>query len=362
MFFISMMTSVWGSKKQNSFRFWYIYTCLIVHLHRWKSLSFRGGVPSVQPSLDLLCRLLLVPLPCCLSVGERGQSRSASSALSRWGESFGYVHIHGRSMALTHSSTISSGPGHTPAGRQRSKETGWDKLNKTGWGAVKEQRKEGRMDRELKKNQTSRPTGTYWSIRSTGTHFVSCSVPADLKDAPSSSVTVDQRSSLQKHRKMRRNTPFNTLLKLTRLCGLVCACVWFWMYTGVCKERCVCVCVCSHFSVTGLCLGRALIVALITLATLRLTASLPPHLWSLRGCVGIELCVGPLLQTHVARLPKYTQRMAAPPTQTGGAVTGLPIHIISSCHLPYSLLRVHFLTAVSANDVFWLSCSLTKAF
>lgn len=32
-------------KKQNSFSFWYIYTCLIVHLHRWKSLSFRGECP-----------------------------------------------------------------------------------------------------------------------------------------------------------------------------------------------------------------------------------------------------------------------------------------------------------------------------
>lgn len=64
-------------------------------------------------------------------------------------------------MALTHSSTISSGPGHTPAGGQRSKgETGWDKLNKTGWGVERGQRKGGRMDREHK-NQTSRPTGTY---------------------------------------------------------------------------------------------------------------------------------------------------------------------------------------------------------
>lgn len=46
-------------------------------------------------------------------------------------------------MALTHSSTISSGPGHTPAGGKRSKgKTGSDKLNKMGWGAERVKERE----------------------------------------------------------------------------------------------------------------------------------------------------------------------------------------------------------------------------
>lgn len=67
-FFVSMTTSVLRSKKQNSFRFWYIYTCFIIHLHLWNSLR-KGSVPSVHPGLDLLCRLLPVTLSCFLSVG-----------------------------------------------------------------------------------------------------------------------------------------------------------------------------------------------------------------------------------------------------------------------------------------------------
>lgn len=68
LFFVSMTTSVLRSKKQNSFRFWYIYTCFIIHLHLWNSL-LKGRVPSVHPGLDLLCRLLPVTLSCFLSVG-----------------------------------------------------------------------------------------------------------------------------------------------------------------------------------------------------------------------------------------------------------------------------------------------------
>lgn len=202
-----MVTSVWRSKKQNSFRFWYIYTCLIVHLHRWKSLSYRGGVLSVQPSLDLLCQLLPVPLSCCLSVCLSVGGARVEAQVSRWAGEDSRLAMYTFMVGpwLWHTAALFPQVQDTHLPEDRGDMLGQGDRDRE-WGADRGQKKGARGQ---KKQQTLRPTGTYWSIWSTGPHFVSCSVPADLKDAPSSSVTVNQRSGLQKHRKTRREHTFH---------------------------------------------------------------------------------------------------------------------------------------------------------
>lgn len=70
------------------------------HQHVYPSVSVR---PSVHPCVWTCCVgcLLPVPVPCFLSVGGRGRSRKREqyAGQGRQGQSFGYVHIHGRSMA-----------------------------------------------------------------------------------------------------------------------------------------------------------------------------------------------------------------------------------------------------------------------
>lgn len=116
--FISMVTSVWRSKKQNSFSFWYIYTCLIVRLHRWKSLSFRREclVRSAQsgPAVPTAsCSPFLFPVRRW--AGPEPKRRWRAEQVRRVVLAM-YTFMVG--PWLWHSSTISSGPGHTPAGGQ----------------------------------------------------------------------------------------------------------------------------------------------------------------------------------------------------------------------------------------------------
>lgn len=135
-FFFSIlmtMTMFKIKKKQNSFQ-------ILVHIQIWNffSISFssffilifhrvpsaslvestqieggRRGSALVRPirsasCLDLLCRVLSSCSHFLLPVCEWGGARvlSASSTQGRQGQSFGYVHIHGRSMAFQHTAAL----------------------------------------------------------------------------------------------------------------------------------------------------------------------------------------------------------------------------------------------------------------
>lgn len=186
-------------KSKIASKFWYIYRSgnvflflsvfllFFLNFHCLPSASlvestqneapFSSLRPSVQPCAWTCCAWCFYPVPisCVLfaspSVCKWGGARvlNVSWTHGRQGQSFGYVHIHGRSMAFHH--TISAGLKHIPATKTR------------------QERQE--ISKFKRKQMTKEQNRTYRSVWCTGSHFVSCCVPADLEDSSSPSVTVN---------------------------------------------------------------------------------------------------------------------------------------------------------------------------
>lgn len=135
--------------------------------------------PSVRPicsalCLDLLCRVLASCSRFLLPVWRWGGARvvSASSTQGRRGQSFGYVHIHGRSMASNKRQHYF----------RRSSTHTWDRGG---------QRVSCRAENHQQSSRANSPEYTYRSVWRAGSHFVPCCIPANLEDSPRPSVTVD---------------------------------------------------------------------------------------------------------------------------------------------------------------------------
>lgn len=139
------------------------------HQHVYPSVSVRL---SVHPCVWTCCVGCLLPVPCFLFVGGRGRSRKREqyAGQGRQGQSFGYVHIHGRSMASNKRQHYF----------RRSNTHTWNRaeVHLLDWIDHKKSLKNSRV-------------WTYRSIWCAGSHFIPRCIPANLKDSPCPSVTVD---------------------------------------------------------------------------------------------------------------------------------------------------------------------------